>query len=122
MGSMRTKIYDARPGGAGKRSDVQHSEGIDQERPGVRVVVPVGASRAEVLEQLRSVMAAVARTHRSPVEAAIDRAAHALGYPCPRCGGQLRRREGRFGPFLGCTAFPRCDYTETLPADNVQEG
>lgn len=32
---------------------------------------------------------------------------------CPRCGHALRRRVGRFGPFLGCSAYPRCRYTRS---------
>jgi putative RecB family exonuclease len=30
---------------------------------------------------------------------------------CPRCDGVLRRREGRFGPFFGCSNFPPCRFT-----------
>lgn len=31
---------------------------------------------------------------------------------CPRCGGELRRRNGRYGEFWGCSGFPACRYTE----------
>lgn len=31
---------------------------------------------------------------------------------CPRCGGQLKRRNGKFGEFWGCSGFPVCRYTE----------
>ena len=31
--------------------------------------------------------------------------------PCPRCNGTLRQREGRFGPFLGCSNYPTCRFT-----------
>lgn len=31
---------------------------------------------------------------------------------CPRCGGVLKRRNGRFGEFWGCSGFPACRYTE----------
>lgn len=31
---------------------------------------------------------------------------------CPRCGGELRRRSGRYGEFFGCSGFPACRYTE----------
>lgn len=35
--------------------------------------------------------------------------------PCPTCGqGTLVRRTGRFGEFLGCSAFPRCRHTAKL--------
>ncbi|MBI3966978.1 MAG: type I DNA topoisomerase [Chloroflexi bacterium] len=42
---------------------------------------------------------------------------------CPRCGAPLARRTSRYGPFLGCTAFPRCDYVHresaaSAPAPN----
>lgn len=30
---------------------------------------------------------------------------------CPRCKGDLIRREGRYGSFYGCSNFPSCRYT-----------
>lgn len=30
---------------------------------------------------------------------------------CPRCGGILVRRNGSYGPFYGCSNYPRCTYT-----------
>ncbi len=30
---------------------------------------------------------------------------------CPKCGGELVKRNGRFGAFLGCSNFPGCRYT-----------
>ena len=27
---------------------------------------------------------------------------------CPNCGSKMLLREGRFGPFLGCSAYPEC--------------
>ena len=30
---------------------------------------------------------------------------------CPRCGGELVMRNGRYGPFYGCGNYPRCRYT-----------
>src|SRR3972149_7034178 len=33
------------------------------------------------------------------------------GDACPHCDeGQLTQRRGRFGPFLGCSRYPDCDY------------
>lgn len=29
---------------------------------------------------------------------------------CPRCGGKLVLREGRYGKFYGCSNYPRCNY------------
>ncbi len=33
---------------------------------------------------------------------------------CPRCGNLLRRRNGRYGDFWGCTGYPDCRYTENI--------
>ena len=33
---------------------------------------------------------------------------------CPVCDGWLETRMGRFGRFLGCSNYPRCDYTRNL--------
>ncbi|MGO8686183.1 MAG: type I DNA topoisomerase [Candidatus Dormibacteria bacterium] len=37
--------------------------------------------------------------------------AKSTGEACPQCGtGELVVREGRFGPFVGCSRYPECDY------------
>lgn len=33
---------------------------------------------------------------------------------CPKCGGQLVERKGKFGRFMGCSTYPKCDYTSNL--------
>ncbi len=30
---------------------------------------------------------------------------------CPRCGGNLTLRQGKYGKFYGCSNYPRCKYT-----------
>ena len=30
---------------------------------------------------------------------------------CPRCGGGLAQRKGKFGSFYGCSNYPKCSYT-----------
>lgn len=30
---------------------------------------------------------------------------------CPKCGGALIERKGKFGMFLGCNNYPKCRYT-----------
>lgn len=30
---------------------------------------------------------------------------------CPRCGGKLVQRNGKFGLFYGCSNYPKCNYT-----------
>ena len=36
---------------------------------------------------------------------------------CPKCGGQLAKRLGRNGSFIGCTHYPECDYTRNIDDD-----
>jgi len=38
-----------------------------------------------------------------------------LDKPCPRCGGRLIKRSGRYGSFFGCEKYPSCDYTVSIP-------
>lgn len=33
---------------------------------------------------------------------------------CPKCGGELKLRNGRYGGFWGCMAYPNCRYTENI--------
>lgn len=37
---------------------------------------------------------------------------------CPKCGQPLSIRLGRRGRFIGCTAYPNCDYTRNLHEDD----
>ncbi len=38
---------------------------------------------------------------------------------CPKCEGDLYLRDGRYGKFIGCSNYPKCDFIESLnkPAD-----
>lgn len=31
---------------------------------------------------------------------------------CPKCGGLLVKRNGKYGTFMGCSNYPRCKYTK----------
>ena len=31
---------------------------------------------------------------------------------CPKCGGTLMKKIGKYGEFLGCSNYPRCRYTK----------
>lgn len=33
---------------------------------------------------------------------------------CPKCGGDLNRRSGKFGAFYGCSNYPICRYTRNI--------
>lgn len=33
---------------------------------------------------------------------------------CPKCGGKLEEKVGKYGKFLGCSNYPKCQYTENI--------
>ena len=33
---------------------------------------------------------------------------------CPKCGGILVEREGKYGKFLGCSNYPKCKYMKKI--------
>lgn len=33
---------------------------------------------------------------------------------CPSCGGELKKRSGRYGEFYGCGNYPKCRYTRNV--------
>ncbi|MCP1103749.1 DNA polymerase-3 subunit epsilon [Aequitasia blattaphilus] len=33
---------------------------------------------------------------------------------CPKCGGELMKRNGKFGEFFGCGNYPECRYTRNI--------
>jgi DNA topoisomerase I len=37
---------------------------------------------------------------------------------CPQCGSALAVRWNRYGRFVGCTAYPECDYTRSLDRED----
>ncbi len=43
------------------------------------------------------------------------------GDKCPKCGGNLGIKLSKFGPFIGCSNYPTCDYTMKL-SDDTQTG
>jgi DNA topoisomerase-1 len=38
----------------------------------------------------------------------------ATGETCPRCGGDVVIREGKYGKFMGCSNYPKCKWTSDL--------
>lgn len=35
-------------------------------------------------------------------------------YECPECGSSLVKKNGKFGPFFGCSNYPNCKYTKNI--------
>lgn len=44
--------------------------------------------------------------------------------PCPICGGEMKVRHGRYGPFLGCLRYPDCKGIVNIPkpGEVIEEG
>lgn len=42
-----------------------------------------------------------------------------LDEDCPKCGSKLSSRLGRSGRFIGCTAYPECDYTRSIDGEET---
>lgn len=40
-----------------------------------------------------------------------------VGRPCPKCGGELVYRNGRYGRFISCINFPECKYTDNAESE-----
>ncbi|MGM8215923.1 topoisomerase DNA-binding C4 zinc finger domain-containing protein [Bacillaceae bacterium W0354] len=36
-------------------------------------------------------------------------------YTCPKCGGKLSLKKGKYGTFYGCSNFPKCRFTKKAP-------
>lgn len=43
----------------------------------------------------------------------------AMDEDCPKCGSQLAIRLGKRGRFVGCSAYPKCDYTRNLDGESA---
>ena len=41
---------------------------------------------------------------------------------CPVCGGTLTLKSSRYGPFYGCSGYPRCDVTVGAHPDGAPLG
>src|ERR1019366_6537728 len=35
---------------------------------------------------------------------------------CEKCGSPMLKRQGRYGPFLGCSAYPKCKTIQKIVA------
>jgi DNA topoisomerase-1 len=43
------------------------------------------------------------------------------GENCEKCGAPLVYRQGRFGPFVACSNYPKCRYTKKRSATPEKE-
>jgi DNA topoisomerase I len=47
---------------------------------------------------------------------ASQKLAEKIGEVCPNCGGELLKRQGRFGEFIACSNYPKCKYSRNANA------
>lgn len=54
-------------------------------------------------------------------QALIDEGEKAIaGRKCPTCQAPLKIASGRFGPFIGCSAYPDCKYIERIKKEEIK--
>ena len=46
------------------------------------------------------------KKHIENIKSKVEEKAHV----CPKCGSPLVQRNGRYGPFMSCSGFPKCKY------------
>jgi DNA topoisomerase-1 len=54
------------------------------------------------------------RNAKQPAEQADRPEPELTDVPCPKCGKPMVKRSGRFGPFLGCSDYPKCRGIKNL--------
>ena len=52
-------------------------------------------------------LADATKPEQPPAEVVEDRS-------CPECGSELQMKRGKYGKFIGCSAYPKCRYIEPL--------
>lgn len=96
---------------------------VAMQQPKIPAAAP--APSAAPTQQTRNPAAAPAPS-AAPTQLAKNPAAAAPKYGntaakkavCPKCGKPLSEKNGKFGKFLGCSGFPGCRYTTSLPKSN----
>lgn len=77
-------------------------------------VVLSAEQEKQIIEKLRTAHIAdreQRKTHTKNIKSALasDREAVKNGI-CPKCGGKIVQRNGKYGPFKSCSNFPKCRY------------
>jgi DNA topoisomerase-1 len=54
------------------------------------------------------------RNEKGEIEIEQPAAQHPTNEICEKCGNPMVKKEGRFGPFLACSAYPACKNTRSL--------
>lgn len=81
-----------------------------------------GLNIDNVIENYKQQLAHIKYSKTDPIRGQIERmkdqiygSTVVLMNECPKCKeGHLILRKGKFGKFMGCTNYPKCDYTSEL--------
>ena len=66
----------------------------------------------DLKEKLKTLMPAPAKKEMPAVE---------IADTCPQCGGAMKLRASRRGPFLGCSKYPKCKGTKEVPPEVMEK-
>jgi hypothetical protein len=110
IGWLFSKISDA---------FTKHREKI---RDQVAAEVLNGLDIDNVIENYKQKLAHIKYSKTDPINGQIERMKEQLWgsnavlmKECPKCKeGHLIARKGKFGKFMGCTKYPKCDYTSKI--------
>ena len=70
------------------------------------------SSSRELLNELTSTGSGKKQEHVEHVREKIQEKNEKINADiCPRCGGKLILRDGKYGQFYGCSNYPRCGFT-----------
>lgn len=97
-----------------KRSDVTH-EAIEESCPQCGAPLSIrlgrhgrfiGCTKYPECDYTRDL--ADGKEQNEPASEAVE------GRSCPKCGSELQVKRGKYGKFIGCSAYPKCRYIEPL--------
>ena len=54
------------------------------------------------------------RNHVKKTKEFVKKAENENKNKCPKCGGNLIEKSGRYGKFIGCSNYPKCKYTRQI--------
>jgi len=113
---LEAQLDEIATGKAGYRDVVSAAYSViqsDTKKVGENLqVVNIGSATTESLAQPKSGKKSTRRNKAAVVKKAANVDSPLGGRECPKCGKELVRRNGKHGPFWGCTGYPACKYLE----------
>lgn len=63
------------------------------------------------LNKLNLVDKTARKKHVQDIRDQLSKTSNRKSNGCPKCGGELVSRKGKYGAFIGCSNYPKCRYT-----------